>query len=277
MGKIRYYNFLYSLCCNLTAVTRNLNWLNLLVHCLPGSNSNTGFQACLYHCRIMADFQLCCVRTNCSFLSSKKIQTTPQKTTPGTSLTIKGDGWFRLSPMGMWRLLITLLKEGFFSHLLWRSLSSFNDAFFVSIFLSFFFLSIFSLFFFLFFLFFGNWHFGNKSSILCHTVIQKWKNKNEKTIVLLPFFVNKIIFINARNSKWAWAVGINSSWPFCIKLRTEIKSEKKKNLIPGVHYMLNSLAILIKMELIRFPAMFVYSLIYIVRWFIYSLIYSFHC
>ena len=112
--KIRYYNFLYSLCCNLIAFTRNLNWLNLLVHCLPGSNSNTGFQACLYHCRIMADFQLCCVRTNCSFLSSKKIQTTPQKTTPGTSLTIKGDGWFRLSPMGMWRLLITLLKEGFF-------------------------------------------------------------------------------------------------------------------------------------------------------------------
>lgn len=231
MGKIRYYNFLYSLCCNLTAVTRNLNWLNLLVHCLPGSNSNTGFQACLYHCRIMADFQLCCVRTHYSFLSSKKIQTTSQKTTSGTSLTIKGDGWFRLSPMGMWRLLITLLKGGFFSHrkeLLWRSLSSFNDAFFVSIFFSFFLLSIFSLFLFLFFLFFGNWHFGNKSSILCHTVIQKWKNKNEKTIVLLPFFVNKIIFINARNSKWAWAVGINSSWPFCIKLRTEIKSEKKK-------------------------------------------------
>ena len=159
MGKIRYYNFLYSLCCNLIAFTRNLNWLNLLVHCLPGSNSNTGFQTALYHCRIMADFQLCCVRTHCSFLSSKKIQTTSQKTTPGTSLTIKGDGWFRLSPMGM--SFAYYIIEGrfffFFSHrkeLLWRGLSSFNDAFFVSIF---------------FFFFFGNWHFGNNSSILCHT------------------------------------------------------------------------------------------------------------
>ena len=230
MGKIRYYNFLYRLCCNYIAFTRNLNWLNLLVHCLPGSNINTGFQTCLYHCHIMADFQLCCVRAHCSFLSSKKIQTTSQKTTQGTSLTLKGDGWFRLSPMGMWRLLITLSKEGFFSHrkeLLWRTLSSFNDAFFVSIFFSFFFLSIFSLFLFLFFLFFGNsfnflffgnWHFGNRSSILCHTVRQKWKNKNEKTIAQLPFFINKIIFINARNSKWPWAMGINSSRPFCIKL-----------------------------------------------------------
>ena len=45
----------------------------------------------------------------------------------------------------------------------------------------------------------------------------------------------------------------------------ENRTKKKKNLIPGVHYKLNSLAILIKMELIRFPAMFVYSLIYIVR------------
>ena len=133
MGKIRYYNFLYSLCCNLTAVTRNLNWLNLLVHCLPGSNSNTGFQACLYHCRIMADFQLCCVRTNCSFLSSKKIQTTPQKTTPGTSLTIKGDGWFRLSPMGMlcdvcllhyWRKVFFLIcNDAVYQVLMMHSLS----------------------------------------------------------------------------------------------------------------------------------------------------------
>ena len=57
-----------------------------------------------------------------------------------------------------------------------------------------------------------------------------------------------------------------------------IKSEKKKekkNLNRGVLYKLNSLAISIEMELIRFPAMFVYSLIYIVPWFIYSLFYLF--
>ena len=224
MGKIRYYNFLYSLCCNLIAFTRNLNWLNLLVHCLPGSNSYTGFQTSLYHCHIMADFQLCCVRTNRSFLSSKKIQKTSQKRHREHHLLLKEMADFA-SRLWVCGLLITLLKEGFFSHrkeLLWRSLSSFNDAFFVSIFFSVFFLSIFSfllfLFLFLFFLFFGNWHFGNKSSILCHTVIQKWKNKNEKTIVLLPFFMNKIIFINARNSKWALAMGINSSRFLCIKL-----------------------------------------------------------
>ena len=82
--------------------TRKFNWLNLLIHCLLGSNSNTGFQTSLYYCRIMADFQLCCVRTHCSFLSSKKIQTTSQKlATPETSLTFKGDGWFCFSPMGM--------------------------------------------------------------------------------------------------------------------------------------------------------------------------------
>ena len=101
-GKNKLYNFLYSLCCtDLIAFTRKFNWLNLLIHCLPGSNSNTGFQTSLYYCRIMADFQLCCVRTHCSFLSSKKIQTTSQKTTAETSLTFKGDGWFCFSPMGM--------------------------------------------------------------------------------------------------------------------------------------------------------------------------------
>ena len=33
------YNFLYRLCCtDLIAFTRKFNWLNLLIHCLPGSN-----------------------------------------------------------------------------------------------------------------------------------------------------------------------------------------------------------------------------------------------
>ena len=185
MGKMRYYNFLYSLCCNLIAFTRNLNWLNLLVHCLPGSNSNTGFQTSLYHCRIMADFQLCCVRTHCSFLSSKKIQTTSQKTTPGTSLTIKGDGWFRLSLMGMsfaYHIIegrVFFLTEESCYDAVYQVLMMHS---FVSIFFSFFFLSsspcssssccsFCSLA--ILFLFFGNWHFGNKSSILCHTVMQK--------------------------------------------------------------------------------------------------------
>ena len=155
MGKMRYYNFLYSLCCNLVAFTRNFNWLNLLVHCLPGSNRNTGFQTSLYACRIMADFQLSCVRTHCSFPSSKKIQATSQKTTPGTSLTIKGDGWFRLSLMGMSFAYYIVEGRFFFSHrreLLWRSLSSFNDAFFCLDLLLLLLLIVFSL----FFLFFGN-------------------------------------------------------------------------------------------------------------------------
>ena len=33
------YNFLYRLCCtDLITFTRKFNWLNLLIHCLPGSN-----------------------------------------------------------------------------------------------------------------------------------------------------------------------------------------------------------------------------------------------
>ena len=33
------YNFLYRLCCtDLIAFTRKFNWVNLLIHCLPGSN-----------------------------------------------------------------------------------------------------------------------------------------------------------------------------------------------------------------------------------------------
>ena len=44
------------------------------------------------------------------------------------------------------------------------------------------------------------------------------------------FFIDKIFFIKARNSEWAYATGINTSRPFCIKL--ELKLNRKKKLNP---------------------------------------------
>ena len=60
------------------------------------------------------------------------------------------------------------------------------------------------------------------------------------------FFINKIFFIKARNSEWAYTTGISTSnKAFMHQTGTEIKLEKKLN--PCFSLQLNSLAILIKM------------------------------
>ena len=211
----------------------------------------------------MADFQLCCVRTHCSFLSSKKIQTTSQKPTPETSLTFKGDGWFCFSPMGM-SFVYFIIEGTFFATekscydavyqvlmmhdldlLLLLLIDLLQSSFYrsSSCSRSFLFLLLLSLYIFIIIEYTQIDIFGNKSSILCHTIMLKWKNKKEKrrnasmitcnlfltTHYLIDyFFINKIFFIKARNSEWAYTTGISTSnKAFMHQTGTEFKLEKK--------------------------------------------------
>ena len=98
------YNFLYRLCCtDLIAFTRKFNWLNLLIHCLPGSNIVTLDSKRLFTIvALWLIFSCVVLEHTAAFFPRKRCKRHQKKlATPETSLTFKGDGWFCFSPMGM--------------------------------------------------------------------------------------------------------------------------------------------------------------------------------